>query len=246
MSDKPSPTPDAPVSPVPAGLWEDFVDLFYAPASVFARRAAGSFWVPMLVTSVLLALALLLTFDMLSPAFEAEISRAMTAAARSNPALTSDIIAQQMGLQLKIAKYGSVVFVPIIITIVALSLWLCGKIVGAKQSWNAALVVASYAYFPKALEPIANGVIAMMSNPASLNGRYRASIGLGRFFDPETASPLVVALLGRVDVFTIGVTVLIAVGVSVTGKVNRAEGAMVGVMVWLVGALPAVLPALMK
>ena len=247
MTDPLPPSADAPTQSVaPAGLWEDFVDLFYAPASVFARRATGSFWIPMLVTSVLLGVTLLLTFDMLSGVFEAEIGRAMAAAAKTNPAITPEIISQQIGLQMKVAKYASVVFVPLIITIVALVSWLCGKIVGAKQSWNAALVVASYAYFPKALEPIVNGVMAMMSNPASLNGRYRVTLGLGRFFDPDTASPVIIALLGRVDVFTIGVTVLLAVGVSITGKIGRAEGAMVGVMVWLVGALPTVLPALMR
>ena len=246
MSDQPTSSADATVTTEPAGRWEDFVDLFYAPASVFARRANSSFWIPMIVTSVLLAATLLLTFNMLSPAFEAEVSRAMAVAAKSNPALTPDAIAQATGLQMKIAKYSSGVFVPIIITIVALALWLSGKIVGAKQSWNAALVVASYAYFPKALEPIVNGVIAMMSNPATLTGRYRVGLGLGRFLDPETASPLLLAVLGRLDVFTLGVTVLIAVGVSVTGRVSRAEGAMVGVIVWLVGAIPTVLPTLMK
>ena len=237
---------ETPATAAPAGRWEDFVDLFYAPATVFARRAESSFWTPMLVTTLVMGLTLFLTFGQMSPIFEAEIGRAMAAAAKSNPAITPEIIAQQAALQLKIARYAAVIFIPIIITVVALSLWLIGKAVGAKQSWNAALVVASYAYFPKVLEPIVNGGMAMMADPSTLNGRYRVSLGLGRFFDPDTASPVLVALLGRVDVFTVAVTILIAIGVSATGKVGRAEGALVGVLVWLVGALPTVVPALMR
>ena len=34
--------------PSKAGLWEDFVDIFYAPSSVFARRADGKFGLALL------------------------------------------------------------------------------------------------------------------------------------------------------------------------------------------------------
>src|SRR5688500_7351713 len=42
-------------SPVPekAGVWEDFIDIFYAPSSVFARRANASVWPPLLVVTLL-------------------------------------------------------------------------------------------------------------------------------------------------------------------------------------------------
>jgi hypothetical protein len=41
-----------------------------------------------------------------------------------------------------------------------------------------------------------------------LNGPFRVSLGLGRFFDPDIASPVLLALVGRINVFTIWVTIL--------------------------------------
>ena len=32
-------------------MWEDFIDILYAPSQVFARRARGSFWIPFFVVT---------------------------------------------------------------------------------------------------------------------------------------------------------------------------------------------------
>jgi len=45
-------------------------------------------------------------------------------------------------------------------------------------------------------------------------------------------------LLGRMDVFTIWVTVLIAIGLAVTGRIPRGRAVMAAVVIWLIGALP--------
>jgi VanZ family protein len=104
-------------------------------------------------------------------------------------------------------------------------------------------MVAAYAYVPRILENILNGVQGLLMDPASLDGRYRLSLGVGRFLDPNTTSPMLLALLGRVDVFTIWVTVLLAIGLAVTGKIPRSKAAIAAVLVWIIGALPAVLGA---
>jgi hypothetical protein len=55
---------------------------------------------------------------------------------------------------------------------------------------------------------------------------------------------VLLAVLGRVDVFTIWVTVLLAIGLAVTGKIPRARAAMAGVLMWIIGALPPLMGAL--
>src|SRR3954454_17138234 len=40
-------------APKTTSVWEDFIDIFYAPSQVFARRARSGFGVPMLVVTVL-------------------------------------------------------------------------------------------------------------------------------------------------------------------------------------------------
>ena len=44
-----------------AGLWEDFVDIFYTPSSVFARRADGKFGMPLLLLVVVGTVLVFLT-----------------------------------------------------------------------------------------------------------------------------------------------------------------------------------------
>ena len=57
------------VEPAPskAGLWEDFVDIFYAPSSVFARRADGKFGLPLLFLIVVAAVLVFLTKNAMQP-----------------------------------------------------------------------------------------------------------------------------------------------------------------------------------
>jgi hypothetical protein len=105
-------------------------------------------------------------------------------------------------------------------------------------------MVASYAYVPRVVEAVVNGVQGLLMDPASLNGRYRLSLGPARFFDPDVASPVLLAFLGRLDLITIWVTVLLAIGLAVTGKIPRGRAAAAAAIVWLIGAVPGVLQAL--
>ncbi|HSR92753.1 MAG TPA: YIP1 family protein, partial [Gemmatimonadales bacterium] len=123
-------------------------------------------------------------------------------------------------------------------------LWLSGKLVGAKQELAAACMVATFALYPRILEGIVNALQALLLPEESLVGRYSVTLGLGRFFNPDTANPLLLALIGRIDVFTIWVTVLLAIGLSITGKIPRSQAALAAAIVWLIGALLPVLGAM--
>ncbi len=231
-------------SALPASWWEDFIDIFYAPSQVFARRAGSGFGLPMLVVTVLIALISLANSGVMQPVMDAEFSRATAAAMRQNPQLTAEMMEKGRGIGEAIAKYGAVVFIPVAIFLTGLALWLCGKLVDAKESLAAAIMIASYSYVPRIVEGVLNGLQGLLLDPAMLDGRYRLSLGLGRFLDPNTASPLLLALLGRVDVFTIWITVLLAIGLSVTGRIPRSRAAIAAALTWILGALPALLGAL--
>jgi len=228
----------------PASRWEDFIDIFYAPASVFARRAASGFGIPMLVVTVLIGVIFLANSGVMQPIMDAEFSRQTAAMMKKNPQLTADMMEKGRAIGETFAKIGAFIFVPIAIFLTGLALWVIGKFFDAKESLAAALMVASYAYVPRVVEGIINGVQGLLMDPASLDGRYRLSLGVARFLDPNTTSPVMLALLGRVDLITIWVTVLLAIGLSVTGRIPRSKAAVAGVLVWIAGALPAVLGAL--
>ena len=249
MSNPPTSAPGdsvdaATASPVKsASRWEDFIDIFYTPSTVYERRAGSGFGIPMLVVTLLVGVIYIANSGVMQPIMDAEFSRGMAAAMKKNANLTPEMAGKMRTWGETFAKIGAFIFMPVGIFLTGLALWLVGKIVDAKETLAAALMVAAYAFVPRILEGVVIGVQGLLMDPGSLNGRYKVSLGLGRFLDPDTASPMLLALLGRADVFTIWITVLLAIGLSVTGRIPRSKAAIAAVLVWIIGALPALIGA---
>ena len=70
-------TQAAPVAAPRAAIWEDFIDIFYAPSSVFRRRENGNFFIPLAVITILCGVLFYLNSGALQPMFDAEFDRAM-------------------------------------------------------------------------------------------------------------------------------------------------------------------------
>lgn len=230
-------SPAAAPPPAPAAVWEDFVDIFTAPAGVFARREKGSFWIPTLVVAAVVGVVFIANQGVLQPMLDAEFQRGAAAAMRNNPAVTPEMMARMRSFGEKMAMVMAFIGVPIAVLLIGAALWLSGKLVDALQTFHAALVVAAYAYVPKIVESVLMTVQGLLMDPASLDGRYRMSIGPARFLDPDTASPVLLAVLGRFDLFVLWVTVLLAIGLAVTGKISRAKAAFAAAIVWVLGGL---------
>jgi hypothetical protein len=226
-----------------AAVWEDFVDIFYAPSQVFARRACGSVWAPLLVVMLAIGGLFYVNSGVLRPIMDAEFDRGIAAAMRQNPQLTPELAERFRQTSLRIAQVGGFLFVPIAVFLTGSLVWLIGKLLDAKQAYGTALVVTAYAYVPKILEAVLNGLQGLLLDPAQLDGRFRTSLGIGRFLDPNTTSPFLLALAGRIDVFTIWVTVLLAIGLSVTGGISRSRAFLATPVIWALGAIPLVLQA---
>jgi Yip1 domain len=247
MSDQPSPSgvePRSATTAAPTSVWEDFIDILHSPSAVFARRENGGFWVPMLVVTLSIAVIFFAIKGMLQPMMDAEFQRGAAAAMRKNPQITEDQLASMRNIQEKFSAFALIVFIPIGIFLTGIVLWLAGKLFDAKETLRTAIVVAAYAFVPKIIEIVLTAVQALVLDSSSFTSHYAVTLGLGRFLNPDSTSPILLALLGRVDVFTIWLTVLLAIGLSVTGRIPRSRAAMAAALVWLVGALPGVLGAL--
>jgi len=223
----------------------DALEIFYAPSEVFQRRKLEpAFGLPLIILVLGIGILFFASRGAMDPIFDAEFKRGFATAMKQNPQLTSEMEAQ--------AQETSRKFVPIFVIgysffapfLVGFFLWLAGKLVGAKQELAAACMVATFALYPRILEGIVNALQALLLPEESLVGRYSVTLGLGRFFNPDTANPLLLALIGRIDVFTIWVTVLLAIGLSITGKIPRTQAALAAALVWLIGALLPVLGAI--
>jgi hypothetical protein len=227
-----------------AGLWEDFVDIFYAPSSVFARRSEGKFGMPLLFLVLVGTALFFLTKNATQPIMDAEFARQTAAAMRKNPNMT----AEQMASGRRFFEMLSPLFFAIGITFSVIAtgfvLWLVGKLFDAKESVAAAIMIATYSEVPRLVQVLTNAAQALVMSPESLNSMNAVGFNLARFMDPDAASPVLVALASRVDLFTIWITVLLAIGLHVVGKISKQQAYIAAGITWLVGALPALLGAL--
>jgi hypothetical protein len=237
-------TQTAPVVTPRAAVWEDFIDIFYAPSAVFRRRENGNVFIPLAVITIICGALFYLNSGALQPVFDAEFDRQMATVMRQNPNIPPEAIDRMRGFATRIQQVAMFVFIPCAILGVGLVTWIAGRLVDAKQSFRAALIVGAYAYSPRILDGVLHGLQGLFLDPAQLDGRFRLSFGVGRFLDPDTVSPLLLAVVGRIDVITIWITVLIAIGLCVTGRIPMRKAAIAAVIVWVVGGLPQVIGAL--
>jgi len=238
--------PVASATPPKATLWEDFIDIFYQPADVFERRRNGQFGAALLVISVLSGVLYLALQNGLAPIFDAEASRATAAMVAKNPELNAEQLAAGQNVM---EKFGVVFFVlgtPFAIFISAAVLWLVSKLFDAKQSFATMMMIATYANFPRLLELVINAVQGLMLAPESITSRFSVSLGIARFLDPDTINPVLLAVIGSLDIFSIWVTVLLGVGLYATGLIQKSGAAIAAAMVWAVSLIPALFGAIQQ
>ncbi len=227
----------------PAALWEDFIDIFYAPSEVFARRANANFFVPLLIVTVLFTAIFLAGSSAMQPIMDGEFSRNMAAVQKKNPSITAEQLQSMRSIGEKFAKVGAFFIIPVITFMTGLFLWIVGKFVDAKQALGAALVVAAYANITKVVSALVGGLQLLVLDSSTMTSQYNLSLGPARFFDPDATSPILMVVLGRLDVFTIWTTILLGIGLAVTGKIPRSRAMIAAVLLWIIGGLPQILGA---
>jgi len=226
-----------------AGLWEDFVDIFYAPSSVFARRSDGNFGMPLLFLVLVGTVLFFLTKNATQPIMDAEFTRQTAAMMRKNPNLTAEQMASSRGFFEMISPIFFAVGITLSILGTGFVLWLVGKLFDAKEPVAAAIMVATYSEVPRLVQVLTNAAQGLVMSPEKLNSLNSVGFNLARFMDPD-GSPVMIALASRVDLFTIWVTVLLAIGLHVVGKIPKQQAGIAAAITWVVGALPALLGAL--
>jgi uncharacterized protein YneF (UPF0154 family) len=226
-------------------VWEDLLELFYAPTAVFERRRETPAFGLALIIFTVLFVALAFAFrGTMEPVFDVEMKRNMAQAMKQNPQLTPEMVEQMTAMSRKFMFVGVAIFGLLAPVILGLALWLIGKALESKAEVSQAIMVATYAMFPRLLEAILNAVQMLLLPEDSITSRFDLTLGVGRFLDVSTTSPLLLALVGRIDLFTLWITALIAIGIGVMGRISRPRAILAAVLVWLVGAIPPVWGAL--
>jgi len=219
-------------------FWEDLIDIYLQPVAVFRRAERRSVWPPMLFVALSVGLIFFATFNTLQPVFEAEFTRNMAKTTAANPQMTPEMLAKGRDIGLAVTRYGITVVMLVTMFLIGTVTWLLGKMVGARTTFHAALVVAAWAYMPRVLGAVLAGVQGLVLDPSKLTSQLALSIGPARFFDPDTTNPLLYQVLGRFDLITLWVTVLLAIGVYATGNITKTRAVVFGVLIWVIGSLP--------
>jgi hypothetical protein len=223
---------------------DDYMDVFIDPMELFRRRADGRFGQALLVLVVLIGVLYFATRTAMEPIMDAEWQRGIAAMAKANPSVT----AEQMESGRKMAGTFGAVFIiggtPIMVLLLGVAVWVAARIVGGAVSYAQGTTIATFAMFPKLLDSVSGALQALFMDEQTLNSRFSVSLGVGRFFDADTASATLLAIVGRVDLFTIWATVLVALGLKVMAKASTAQAAAAAAIVWIAGGLPTILQAL--
>jgi hypothetical protein len=221
-------------APPTASRWEDYVDVFFAPADLFRRRATDRIGPPLLT---LLGLAVLFYFVLL-PANR----MVMSAAVSDNPEAVQAI--GQFGTLFQVI--GGV-FVPVsylvMIAAAAALLWLTGRISDVRADFSRTMLIATYAAFIYLVAQLASGLAVLLHGEVGLDMVRHTSFGLLRFLDYNELNPVLVALARRVDVFAIWQAAIWGVGMAVIYRTSRLHAAGLAATTWLLFALPGIIGA---
>src|SRR5688572_29746071 len=166
-----------------ASLWEDFVDIFYAPSSVFARRSEGKFGKPMLFLVVVGTVLFFLTKNATQPIMDAEFSRRSAEMLRQNPNMTAEQLSAGRGFFEMFAPLFVAIGLTFGVFFTGVVLWLVGKLFDAMESVAAAIMIATYSSVPYIVQILTNAAQGLVMSPEKLNSINSVGFNLARFMD---------------------------------------------------------------
>lgn len=227
-----------------ASLWEDFVDVFTNPSSVFERRRDGRYAAGITMFATLSAVAFVATRPFWQPFFDRQFDLAL-AAQRASGKLTPDQLEQGRAFAQRFGEIGvwfaGIAGPAIAVMVVAVLVLVAGRVVSARLTYGQALVVATMAYVPRILANVVSAGVLAVKDVATL-GVGVVPTSPAALLGPD-ASPVVTSLLGRFDPFVLWSTVLIGIGVSVIARVPRSKGFSAAGLVWMIATLGGLLNA---
>lgn len=211
-----------------ASRWEDFVDIFFAPSQVFARRRDGRFWLPLLVFVVLNTGLFMAARPLMAPVFDHMASVQEAKMRRDNPQVTDEQVAVGRRMQEKFTTgwLGAAMVAvgqAFMVLGVALLLWLLAKPFGSGASYGQAATVAAFAFIPRLLATALTALLLLVTGAEHATTLESIGFSPARFLGEDTA-PMLRALLGRFDLFVLWSTVLLGIGIALMGRADRRPG----------------------
>ncbi|WP_373060163.1 YIP1 family protein [Gemmatimonas sp.] len=226
-------------------VFEDVLEVLWAPAKVFDRSRAKGVGMYIVVLTAITLVIVLATKGLIQPYIDANFDLQMQQMAAKGKPMPAEAVAAAQNF----AGYGfiaaGVLLIPLGAVLTGLLVWIGGKVASARFTYGQAMLIATLASVPRVLGFVATAVQGAIADPQSIRSFSDAALGAARFVDPTSASPALMALLANLDVFNIWQLVIMAVGISVIGRVERSAGFVGALVAWGVGVALTVVPALL-
>jgi hypothetical protein len=235
----PEHAPELPPVPLPVATGPDqlhmsegarLAGVFFSPGKAFADIARRPrWWVPVLLIAIL-STVFLNAFtqrvgweSVIRPAIErAPNTQAMTSQQREQLIRTAAGFYKYVG-------YGSVVLTLLYVFIVAVILmFLFDTLMSAGVGLKRMMAIVSYGFLPLAIQTVLSMVVMYLKDPADFNLQNPLMFNVGAYLSPDAPAALR-ALGSSLDLFSLWIIVLLAIGVSAAARkmsVGKALGAI--------------------
>ena len=213
-----------------ASRWEDYIDIFISPASVFRRRRSGGVTHPI----VTLAVSSFVLYFIMLPGN-------MRAFQRSAPTPEATAFMEQWGLLFQVAGgLFTPVMVLLAVTFAAVMLSIVCSVLSVQIAFKDTFLIAAYAAFIYLLSTAVIGLVTMIKGGA-IDPVRDLSFGVLRFTGADGMSPPVATLLKEIDLFAIWQAILWGIGLRVIGNASRLQAFAADSLAWILVPLPGIL-----
>ena len=238
--------PTSPTPEPPPAVWEDFIDIVFAPADVFERRKGWSAWPVLLVITAVLVVLFIGWQNTLGPVLDVEMQRGMAESMAENPDLGPEQIEQMRSLGRIFGPIGLALAFPIGVLLLGLMGWGLARVFGAAAGFKTVFGVMVYSQIVQVIRYLVGILQAFVLDVDRMDSVHDVSLSIARFIDQPEASALVVSLAARVDVFTLWATALMAIGLATATRLSKGSAWAVAIIIWLLAAVPTIIGPLMS
>jgi hypothetical protein len=230
--------------PQPRGMSElaRIAGVFFEPKKTFADIAARPTWVLPLVLGMILAL---IYVTLIGQHIGWERIAAQQIAAGPNAAtMTPEQRANAIrigGTFGAVIGYGLVLLIaPIFVLVIAgVLMAMVAGVLSTPVKFKQMLAVVTWGGLPRGIMSILASVVVLIKNPDDFNIKNPLMFNPGAFMDPLTSNKFVLAIATSLDLFTLWVIVLMAIGIKAAGgkKLSFGSALFAVVLPWLIVVL---------
>lgn len=214
--------------------WGRLIAVLTSPTRTFESIAARPTWVaPLVLLTVLSAFAGVLAWQNVDvDQIKRDTAQAMEK--QGQPA-SEEQLEQIAGFSKGVGMGCSVIIPPIAYLISALVLWMAFRIAGGEFGFKSSFSVTLHAMMPWAIYALL--MIAVVStqqdiDPKALQSQTVVASSPAAFMAPDT-NPILLALVGSIDVFSFWTIALLTIGFAIVARVSRGKAAATVIAVWL-------------